>query len=164
MGAVVYAASQHLHRRYQHRRLTYYIFVMDADDEKTQMLKKAFAMFDQGKTGFIETNRVAAILNTMGQQFDTGELQIMIEEADKENTGKLNFQSFFDTAANFLEDDEAMQNELKEAFRLYDKAGDGYITTAVLREILAALDDKLTSDDLDGIIEEIDEDGSGTID
>ena len=43
-------------------------------------------------------------------------------------------------------------------------AGDGYITTAVLREILAALDDKLTPDDLDGIIEEIDEDGSGTID
>jgi len=29
---------------------------------------------------------------------------------------------------------------------------------------LGALDDKLTSDDLDGIIEEIDEDGSGTID
>merc|ERR1712127_667462 len=88
----------------------------------------------------------------------------MIEEADKEKTGKLNFQSFFDIAANFLEeDDEAMQNELKEAFRLYDKAGDGYITTAVLREILAALDDKLTPDDLDGIIEEIDEDGSGTI-
>jgi len=29
---------------------------------------------------------------------------------------------------------------------------------------LAALDDKLTPEDLDGIIEEIDEDGSGTID
>ena len=57
-----------------------------------------------------------------------------------------------------------MQQELKEAFRLYDKEGNGYITTAVLREILAALDDKLTSDDLDGIIDEIDEDGSGTID
>merc|ERR1711973_74868 len=78
----------------------------------------------------------------------------MIEQADKENTGKLNFQSFIEIAANFLEED----------FRLYDKEGNGYITTAVLREILAALDDKLTSDDLDGIIEEIDEDGSGTID
>ncbi|KAI9554014.1 troponin C [Daphnia sinensis] len=154
-------------------------------------------MFDQGKTGFIETNRVAAILNTMGQQFDSNELAITIEEADKNSkikmmlkmqwnmtrgvlsdnnemifknlkteTGKLSFEAFYSIAANFLEDedDEAMQNELKEAFRLYDKEGNGYITTAVLREILAALDDKLTSDDLDGIIEEIDEDGSGTID
>lgn len=103
----------------------------------------------------------------------------------------MNFESFYAIAANFLEDedDEAMQNELKEAFRLYDKEGwqlqkligtqeklrriknfifksigNGYITTAVLREILAALDDKLTPEDLDGIIEEIDEDGSGTID
>lgn len=43
-------------------------------------------------------------------------------------------------------------------------AGNGYITTATLREILHELDDKLTPDDLDCIITEIDEDGSGTID
>lgn len=43
-------------------------------------------------------------------------------------------------------------------------SGNGYITTATLREILHELDDKLTPDDLDGIINEIDEDGSGTID
>jgi len=57
-----------------------------------------------------------------------------------------------------------MHNELKEAFRLYDKEGNGFITTTVLRDILHELDDKLTPDDLDNIIEEIDEDGSGTID
>lgn len=53
-----------------------------------------------------------------------------------------------------------MQEELKEAFRLYDREGNGYITTATLREILAALDDKLGPEDLDGIIAEIDTDGS----
>ena len=42
--------------------------------------------------------------------------------------------------------------------------GNGYITTQVLREILAALDDKLTPEDLDGMIAEIDTDGSGTVD
>jgi Ca2+-binding EF-hand superfamily protein len=43
-------------------------------------------------------------------------------------------------------------------------SGNGYITTQTLREILAALDDKLGPDDLDGIIAEIDTDGSGTVD
>lgn len=62
------------------------------------------------------------------------------------------------------DDAEAMQEELKEAFRLYDREGNGYITTATLREILAALDDKLGPEDLDGIIAEIDTDGSGTVD
>lgn len=142
------------------------VLIDEGDDEKTQMLKKAFQMFDQHKTGLIDSNRVAAILNTMGQAFDSLELAIAIEEVDKEGTGKLSYESFYSIASNFLEeeDDEAMLNELKEAFRLYDREGNGYITTAVLREILAALDDKLTSADLDGIIDEIDEDGSGTID
>ncbi len=42
-------------------------------------------MFDHKKTGFIETNQVAAILNTMGQQFDSLELQITIKEIDKDS-------------------------------------------------------------------------------
>lgn len=42
--------------------------------------------------------------------------------------------------------------------------GDGYITTQTLKEILRELDNKLSEEDLDGIIEEIDEDGSGTVD
>lgn len=42
--------------------------------------------------------------------------------------------------------------------------GEGYITTSTLREILKELDNKLNDEDLDGIIEEIDEDGSGTVD
>ena len=33
-----------------------------------------------------------------------------------------------------------------------------------LKEILREIDNKLTEEDLDGIIEEVDEDGSGTLD
>jgi len=43
-------------------------------------------------------------------------------------------------------------------------SGNGYIPTSCLREIMKELDDKLTTEDLDGMIEEIDEDGSGTVD
>lgn len=35
----------------------------------------------------------------------------------------------------------------------YDKEGNGYITTAVLKEILRELDETLTNDDLDQMIE-----------
>ncbi len=40
----------------------------------------------------------------------------------------------------------------------------GYIPISALKEILHELDPKLTDHELDGIIEEIDEDGSGTVD
>lgn len=42
--------------------------------------------------------------------------------------------------------------------------GNGYISTDTLKEILKELDSKLTNEDLDNIIEEVDEDGSGTLD
>lgn len=54
--------------------------------------------------------------------------------------------------------------ELKEAFRLYDKEGNGFIPTSCLKEILRELDDQLSDADLDGMIHEIDSDGSGTVD
>lgn len=78
----------------------------------------------------------------------------------------MNFDSFCRVASHFLEneDDEALQKELKEAFRLYDKEGNGYIPTSSLREILAALDDQLTNDQLNEMIAEIDTDSSGTVD
>ena len=43
-------------------------------------------------------------------------------------------------------------------------AGNGYISTDTLKEILKELDSKLTNEDLENIIEEVDEDGSGTLD
>ena len=130
------------------------------------VMRKAFQMFDTTKSGFIDTLKISTILNTMGQLFDDSDLNALISENDPEGTGKVNFDGFCRIAGRFLEEEdaEAMQEELKEAFRLYDREGNGYITTATLKEILAALDDKLTSADLDGIIAEIDTDGSGTVD
>lgn len=138
----------------------------ELDDEQRSMLKKTFAMFDSGKTGKIDTEKIRTILNTLGQSYDDDELQALIEQHDPEGTGKLKFDDFAEVVANFLaeEDDAAMQQELKEAFRLYDKNGEGFIPTSCLREIMRELDDKITDEQLDEMIEEIDTDGSGTVD
>lgn len=140
--------------------------LQEEDEQKIAVMRKAFQMFDTTKSGFIDTLKISTILNTMGQLFDDSELNAIIGENDPDNSGKVNFDVFCKIAGRFLEEEdaEAMQEELKEAFRLYDREGNGYITTATLKEILAALDDKLTSSDLDGIIAEIDTDGSGTVD
>ena len=39
-------------------------------------------MFDQGKTGFVETSKFVNILNTLGQTFDEDELKNRIDEND----------------------------------------------------------------------------------
>lgn len=42
--------------------------------------------------------------------------------------------------------------------------GNGYIPTSCLKEILRELDDQLTNEELNMMIDEIDSDGSGTVD
>jgi len=46
----------------------------------------------------------------------------------------------------------------------YSYSGQGFISTKILKQILHEIDENLTDTELDGIIEEVDEDGSGTVD
>ncbi|CAO1424651.1 unnamed protein product [Diamesa hyperborea] len=137
--------------------------IEELDKAQVALLKNAFDAFDQEKKGSIDTTMVGTILSMLGHQLDDKMLAEIIREVDDDGSGELEFEEFVQLAARFMveEDAEAMQQELKEAFRLYDKEGNGYITTAVLKEILRELDETLNNDDLD---DEIDADGSGTID
>lgn len=77
-------------------------------------------------------------------------------------SGEIEFEEFAAMVANFVvagEDNEGLEEELREAFRLYDKEGNGYIAVSDLREILRALEDKITEDELDEMIAEIGNEG-----
>merc|ERR1711893_204041 len=106
------------------------------------------------------------ILKSMGVDVNKTDMDNYASEVDEEETGKFTFTMFCSVAAKFMieDDEEQMKEELKEAFRIYDKEGQGFITTDVLKEILREIDPTLTEGDLDNIIEEVDEDGSGTMD
>jgi len=136
------------------------------DEEQISTLRKAFDSFDTDATGSITAETISTIMRMMGVKISEKNLQEAIAETDEDGSGLLEFEEFVELAAKFLieEDEEALKAELKEAFRIYDKEGNGYITTDVLRELIRELDNRLTEEDLDGIIEEVDEDGSGTLD
>nr|P29291.1 RecName: Full=Troponin C, isoform 2B [Homarus americanus] len=136
------------------------------DAEQLSALQKAFDSFDTDSKGFITPETVGVILRMMGVKISEKNLQEVISETDEDGSGELEFEEFVELAAKFLieEDEEALKAELREAFRVYDRGGNGYITTDVLKEILRELDNRLTEEDLDSIIEEVDEDGSGTLD
>merc|ERR1712150_429127 len=138
---------------------------LEKDDIK--VLKNCFTLFDVKKQDFLSADDLDDILRAMGFRPSKEELQELLEEIDEDGSGEIEFGEFCQLCAKFLieePDDETMKAELKGAFRVYDKEGQGFITTGTLREIIGELDPRLTSEDLDGIIEEIDEDGSGTMD
>jgi len=136
------------------------------EEEQVKSLKRTFDQFDKEKQGAISVGTVETILKMMGMHVSSQDLEDIINEIDEDGSGELEFPEFIQLAAKFLteEDEEEMKWELKEAFRLYDKQGNGYITTNTLKEILREIDANLTEYNLDQIVEEVDADGSGTID
>jgi calmodulin len=53
--------------------------------------------------------------------------------------------------------------EIKEAFKVFDKDGNGFISAAELRHIMTNLCEKLTDEEVDEMIREADVDGDGQI-
>jgi len=115
------------------------------------VLQKAFDSFAQGK-GYITPEMVGTILRVMGQAFNEQTLRELISEVDEDGnrnvillrelsqvdltswltqldfltgSGQIEFAEFVILASKFIveEDEETLQKELKEAFRLYDKEG-----------------------------------------
>uniref|UniRef100_A0A1B6C848 EF-hand domain-containing protein n=1 Tax=Clastoptera arizonana TaxID=38151 RepID=A0A1B6C848_9HEMI len=134
---------------------------------QVDMLKKAFSAFDTEKKGSISVEMVGTILEMIGCSQSEKSLKEIIKEVDEDGSGELDFSEFCSLAAKFMEeeeDEEAVKRELKQAFKFFDREGNGYITTEVFRDILEELDDDLDDEELDKMIEEIDADGSGTVD
>merc|ERR1711953_95666 len=135
------------------------------EPDQVLVLKRCFDGFaDEG--GAIPADNVGSILAMMGMKVKPSAVREIVEVIDEDRSGLLEFSEFCVLAAQFLieEDEESLKKELRDAFRYYDKDKVGSISTDTLKEILRELDNKLTEDDLNGIIEEVDGDRSGTLD
>lgn len=157
----------------------------DLQDDEIKCLKNCFDLFDSKKQTFLSADDLDEILRAMGFRPSAEELKAILEEIDEDGSGEIEFAEFCQLCAKFLVEDpdiETLKRELKAAFRffrkismsllfliikffrIYDKNGEGFITMDTLRGLISELLQPLTQEELDGIIDELDEDGSGTMD
>jgi calmodulin len=59
--------------------------------------------------------------------------------------------------------DTDSEEEIKEAFKVFDKDGNGFISAAELRHVMTNLGEKLSDVEVDEMIREADVDGDGQI-
>ena len=59
--------------------------------------------------------------------------------------------------------DTDTEEELIEAFKVFDRDGNGFISAAELRHVMTNLGEKLTDEEVDEMIREADVDGDGQI-
>ncbi|KAI4804196.1 hypothetical protein KUCAC02_025830 [Chaenocephalus aceratus] len=90
------------------------------------------------------------------------ELQDMINEVDADGNGTIDFPEFLTMMARKMKDTDS-EEEIREAFRVFDKDGNGYISAAELRHVMTNLGEKLTDEEVDEMIREADIDGDGQV-
>lgn len=108
--------------------------------------------------GMITTEELGIAIRSLGLDPSKGELQNMINEVDADGDGTLDFAEFLAMMARKVKD-TGTEDEIMEAFRAFDKNGDGFVSAAELRQVMDSLGEKLSDNEIGEMIREADMDG-----
>ncbi len=78
------------------------------------------------------------------------------------DSGTIEFSEFLSMMAHKLKDTDS-EAEIREAFKVFDKDGDGFISAAELRYVMTNLGEKLTDEEVGEMIREADFNQDGQI-
>ncbi|KAF9158717.1 hypothetical protein DFQ26_007300 [Actinomortierella ambigua] len=130
--------------------------------EQLAEFKEAFALFDRDGDGTITTRELGTVMRSLGQNPSESDLQDMVNDVDADGNGKIDFPEFLTMMARKMKDTDS-EEEIREAFKVFDKDNNGYISAAELRHVLTNLGERLSEVEVDEMITEADTDGDGQI-
>ena len=132
------------------------------NEEKLIELREAFEIFDRDKDGFITIKELGEVMKNLGQAPTESELQDIINEIDIDGNGNIDFKEFLGLMSRKMRDTDA-EEELMEAFKVFDRDGNNFITSSELKHVMLALGEKVTDEEVDEMIREADINSDGCI-
>lgn len=131
-------------------------------DDEIEEFREAFSLFDRDGDGSIPTAELGTVLRALGQNPSASELKQMINEVDQDGDGTVDFPEFLVLLVRKMKEASG-ETEMQEAFKVFDRDGNGMITAAEIRTAMYNLGEKLTDEEIDEMIKEADLDGDGQL-
>uniref|UniRef100_U5EQS4 Putative calmodulin n=1 Tax=Corethrella appendiculata TaxID=1370023 RepID=U5EQS4_9DIPT len=131
-------------------------------EDQVAEFKEAFMLFDKDEDGTISMAELGVVMRSLGQRPSETELRDMVREADENGNGTIEFNEFLQLMSKKMKACEG-EDELKEAFKVFDKNNDGLISSSELRHVMTNLGEKLSEEEVDDMIKEADMDGDGMV-
>ncbi|KAF8403806.1 hypothetical protein HHK36_011912 [Tetracentron sinense] len=129
--------------------------------EEVAGIKEAFQMMDTGSKGKINLDELRVGLQKLGQPIPDADLQILMDAADADGDGTLNYGEFVAISVHI----KKMGNDdhLHKAFAFFDQNKSGYIEIEELRDSLADEVDTNNEEVINAIMQDVDTDKDGRI-
>lgn len=127
---------------------------------KLREYRDAFSLFDKDDNGYLTKEELGHVMHQLGQWARMEELQEMLSEVDTDGDGNVSFEEFVEILNNITDSDQDSsaaqeEQELRDAFRVFDKHNRGYITASDLRAVLQCLGEDLDEDESKYLIDEL---------
>ena len=95
--------------------------------EQIAEFKEAFSLFNKNGNCTITTKDLGTVMRLLGQNPTEAELQDMINEVDADGNRTIDFPEFLTMMARKMKDTDN-EEEIQEAFPVFDKDGNDYIS------------------------------------
>ena len=130
--------------------------------DKEQEIKSIFEKYDSNKDGFVNSSELANIIKSINTDVSDEELLELLQEVELEVNGEINFEKFV-SIVNRREYDVDTEEELLNAFKIFDKEGNGLINLNELKNIMLKVGKNLSESEIDEMLRDADIDMDGFI-
>eukprot|EP01113_Clastostelium_recurvatum_P007184 TRINITY_DN1332_c0_g1_i1.p1 TRINITY_DN1332_c0_g1~~TRINITY_DN1332_c0_g1_i1.p1 ORF type:complete len:153 (+),score=49.56 TRINITY_DN1332_c0_g1_i1:72-530(+) len=121
-------------------------------EQQISEFKEAFQLFDRDNDGKISTGELGTVMRSLGQNPTQAELKDIVKEVD-DGTGHVDFPTFLTVMQRKMKHSDN-EEDIREAFKVFDKNGNGFISVSELRHVLTTIGEKLTKEEFDGMLKE----------
>ncbi|XP_075255144.1 neo-calmodulin-like [Convolutriloba macropyga] len=132
-------------------------------NEKFNDIKEMFKMYDKNGDGRISKGELMLTMQLIGANPTKDEVENMIREVDTDGNGYIEFKEFVQFAKVYLLNRDP-EKELRDAFKVFDRNGDGVLDASEISKIMRSMGERLSEREIQAMINEADRNGDGKID
>jgi len=132
-------------------------------EEQIAEFKSAYQAHAKEEDGPVLNKDIGTVIRTLGYFPTESELAQIIEEADAEGMGWVDIADFLKIMAKKCKEPIDTEEDIRQAFRVFDKESNGFIPAAEIRQVLTTIGDVLEEEEIDELIRQADVDGDGQV-